>query len=176
MPVATAALLDVLARRGWGVRGHRAVRGRTGTLRRGGSRPRGPGRGRVVAGAAVGIALATTLVTLATGPLVRIVRAESYEPPPRAAGARAAIQAVEPGSTVETDIYLMAYLVPRAQVYWVGNEGNPAPDYVQLDTLRRTWPDRDIADAADLAEERHPGTDYELVLDAEGYQVAQRVG
>ncbi|MHB1065681.1 MAG: hypothetical protein ACYC1Z_14535, partial [Georgenia sp.] len=135
--------------------------------------PVGPG---VLAGVAVGIALVTTLVMLPTGPVARLARPESYEPPQRAASARAAIEAVEPGSTVEADIYLMAYLVPRAQVYWIGNEGNPAPDYVQLDTLRRTWPDRDVTDTAALAETRHPGTDYELVLDAEGYQVARRVG
>ncbi|WP_052436896.1 hypothetical protein [Georgenia sp. SUBG003] len=80
------------------------------------------------------------------------------------------------GSTVESDIYLMAYLVPRAQVYWVGNDGNPAPDYVVLDTRGRTWPDLTITDAAALAESRHPGTSYGVVVDTDGYQVAERTG
>lgn len=149
MPVAAAALLDVVARR---------------EARRG-----------AVASLAVGIAVATTAVMLALGPLARLVQPQSYREPERAGGARGALEAVAPGATLEADIYLMAYHVPRARVYWVGNEGNPAPDYVQLDTLRRTWPDRDITDAAALAESRHPGTEYELVLDAEGYQVARRL-
>ncbi|MFH5821579.1 DUF2079 domain-containing protein [Georgenia sp. AZ-5] len=124
----------------------------------------------------VAVAVATTVLMMPTQPLARLVEPEAYALPARYDGAMAAVRAVEPGATVETDIYLMAYLVPRAQVYWVGNEGNPAPDFVQLDTLRRTWPDRDITDAAAFAEARHPGTDYELVLEADGYQVAARVG
>lgn len=108
-------------------------------------------------------------------PLARLADPQTYALPARHAAHTAALDAVRPGATVETDVYLMAYLVPRAQVYWVGNEGNPAPDYLVLDTWRGTWPGRD-ADLAALAEERHPGTRYEVVLDDDGFVVARRVG
>ncbi|MFC7403619.1 DUF2079 domain-containing protein [Georgenia alba] len=158
MPVAVAAFLDVLA--------GRTGRGHTG-------RPLAPVHGRW-ATAGVAVATATTLVMTLTGPMMRLTDPATYEGSPRAEGARAAIAAVEDGSRVEADIYLLAYLVPRAQVYWVGNTGNPPPDHVVLDTTRRTWPEL-VDDAAALAEDRHPGTDYELEFDADGYQVATRV-
>ncbi|GAA4427163.1 DUF2079 domain-containing protein [Georgenia halophila] len=162
MPVAAAAFLDV-------------VSGRTGQGHLG--RPMVSVSHRwATAGTAV--AVATTAVMTVTGPMARLAEPATYAPSPRADGATAAIEAVAEDSTVATDIYLMAYLVPRAQVYWIGNSGgpaNPAPDYVVLDTRRRTWPGTDVSDTAELAESRHPGTDYELVLEADGYQVATRV-
>ncbi|WP_205739756.1 DUF2079 domain-containing protein [Georgenia sp. SYP-B2076] len=157
MPVAAAALVDAVARR---------------AARAAALPPRGAGR---LGGAAVAVSLATTALMMPTMPLARLAAPDTYQLPARHDGAAAALAAVDPGSTVETDIYLMAYLVPRAQVYWVGNTGNPAPDFVALDTWRRTWPDRDVTDAAALGQERHPGTRYEVVLDADGYQVARRV-
>ncbi|WP_226920802.1 DUF2079 domain-containing protein [Georgenia subflava] len=157
MPVAAAALLDAVTR----PPDPSAAR-----------RPAAPGGWATIG---VGVAVATTALMMPTLPLARLVEPATYAVSDRHDGATAAIDAVAPGSTVEADIYLMAYLVPRAQVYWVGNAGNPAPDFVLLDTLRRTWPDRDITDAAAFAESRH-GVDYELVLDADGYQVARRVG
>ncbi|WP_448073814.1 DUF2079 domain-containing protein [Georgenia yuyongxinii] len=156
MPVAAAAVVDAVARHAPGPPAR--VAGRTGAANLG-----------------VAVALATTVLMLPVLPLARLVQPQTWDPSDRHDAAMAAIDAVPPGATVEADIYLMAYLVPRARVYWVGNT-NPAPDFVQLDTRRRTWPDRDITDAASFAEDRHPGTDYELVLDAEGYQVARRVG
>lgn len=156
MPVAVAALLDV-------------VSGRTGTGHLG--RRLVPARRWASAGTAA--ALLTTAIMTVTGPMNRLVEPETYAGSPRADVVDEMIDIVA-GRTVEADIYLMAYLVPRSQVYWVGNEGNPPPDRLVLDATRRTWTD-DVADAADLAEERHPGQDYELVLDEAGYQVAARV-
>ncbi|TRW45974.1 DUF2079 domain-containing protein [Georgenia yuyongxinii] len=149
MPVAAAAIVDAVAR-------HPRVRSGTASL-------------------GVAVALTTTVLMLPVLPLARLVQPQTWELADRHDAAMAAVDAVPRGATVEADIYLMAYLVPRARVYWAGNT-NPAPQYVQLDTLRRTWPDHDITDAASFAEGRHPGTDYDLVLDADGYQVARRVG
>ncbi|KAE8764480.1 DUF2079 domain-containing protein [Georgenia thermotolerans] len=177
MPVAALALVDAVTARSRAL-GTETVRaagpppspGRAGEARR-------PGRlaWPTTATLAVAVSLATTLVMLPSLPLTRLADPATWRLPARHDAAMGALAAVAPGATVETDIYLMAYLVPRAQVYWVGNPGNPAPDFVELDSWRRTWPDRDITDAAAFAEERHPGTDYRLVYDAEGYQVAQRV-
>lgn len=166
MPVATAALLDAVT---GPAPGRSAAPGRGATpARRGVSHERW-------AGAAVVLALATTLAMTLQTPIARLADPATYRPSARAEGARAALAAVGPGTTVEADIYLMAYLVPRAQVYWVGNDGNPAPDHVVLDTQGRTWPDL-VTDAAALAESRHPGTSYEVVVDVDGFQVADRTG
>jgi uncharacterized membrane protein len=173
MPVAAAAIVDAARRPRESAHPREAIPDGS---------PKGSGTAAAPAppirtGAAnvgVAVALATTVLLLPVLPLARLVQPETWELPDRYDAAMAAVDAVPRGATVESDIYLMAYLVPRARVYWVGNT-NPAPDFVQLDTLRRTWPDRDITDAASFAEGRHPGTDYELVLDAEGYQVARRV-
>lgn len=170
MPVAAAALVDVVAGRG-----HRPPPGGPASPDRS-AQPDGGAAAGGLATLGVVTAVATTLLMTPVMPLARLADPVTYALPERHDAAMAAIEAVAPGATVETDIYLMAYLVPRAQVYWVGNPGNPAPDYVQLDTLRRTWPDRDITDAAAFAEDRHPGTDYEIVLDVGGFQVARRTG
>jgi hypothetical protein len=173
MPVAAAALVDVVAGRG-----ERTAGGPAPPTDRDPAARAAPSRAGAGGWAGLGVAaaLATTVLMTPVMPLGRLAEPVTYALPERHDAAMAAVEAVPPGATVETDIYLMAYLVPRAQVYWVGNPGNPAPDYIQLDTLRRTWPDRDITDAADFAEERHPGTDYALVLDSGGFQVARRVG
>ena len=77
------------------------------------------------------------------------------------------------GATVVSDISLMAYLVPDHEVYWLGNEGDPPPDYIVVDRISASWSDG--PDEADVqAENRHPGTDYQVILDAGGYQVAER--
>jgi hypothetical protein len=173
MPVAAAALVD-------------AVAGPP-SRRREGDAPAGSPAAAVLADAGsslrrgwastgVALALVTTVLMTPATPLARLADPATYEPSPRLDGARAAVDAVAPGSIVESDIYLMAYLVPRAQVYWVGNDGNPPPDFLVLDTQGRTWPDRTVTDAAALAESRHPGTDYKIVVYADGYQVAERTG
>lgn len=123
---------------------------------------------------AVGISLATTVLLLPTMPLARLTDAEAYRLPDRHGAAMAVLAEIEEGSTVATDIALMAYLVPTATVFWVGNDGNPAPDAVVIDTRSPTWGAAPPRDAARHAERRHPGTTYETVLEVSGYLVAQR--
>lgn len=87
------------------------------------------------------------------------------------APAEAALAAVPDGVTVETDISLMNYLPDRTEVYWLGNN-NPAPQYVLIDL---TWlPESSPTTAAEQAQERHPGTRYEMVFANARYQVAER--
>ncbi|MDD9207156.1 DUF2079 domain-containing protein, partial [Georgenia sp. 10Sc9-8] len=156
MPVAVAALLD-------------AVSDREATA---GPRQRHPRRRW--ARPAVAVSLATTVLLMPTMPLARLADAEAYRLPDRHGAAMTVLAEVEEGSTVATDIALMAYLVPTATVYWVGNDGNPAPDAVVIDTRSPTWGGAPPRDAARHAERRHPGTSYETVLELSGYLVAQR--
>ncbi|ROR72733.1 DUF2079 domain-containing protein [Bogoriella caseilytica] len=166
MPIAAAALID-------------GARAQTGRTLLGGLQQPLPAQ---LTRAAVAVAAATTLIMGLTGPMARLAEADTWAGSGRADAAAAAMARVDPGSDVETDIYLMAYLVPRAQVYWYGNPGtgtddvvaNPAPDHLVLDASRREWT-MEIPDAAALAEWRHPGTSYSVVFDRAGYQVAERL-
>jgi len=124
--------------------------------------------------AAVGCAVAVTLVLGSQLPLAALLRPESYDRTWRWEPAMEVIAAIPEGATVETDVTLMAYLVPTTTVLWIGND-NPVPDYVVLDEFSGVWgaagpPD----DVAAWASERH-GTAFELVLDTGGFSVARRV-
>lgn len=87
--------------------------------------------------------------------------------------AQKALAAVPEGATVETDISLMSYLVDRNTVYWIGNSGNPAPEYVLMDVSGR--PGAPDSTTADEATQRFLGTQYTTVYADGHFQVAKRV-
>lgn len=121
-------------------------------------------------------ATATLLFALAASsqfPWSRLVEPDFYGPGPHAAGAEAALATVEPGERVVTDITLMAYLVPVAEVYWLGND-NPVPDRVVLDRHSGVWGGEPPQDAAGWASDRFPGERFTQVLDEDGFLVAVR--
>ena len=64
----------------------------------------------------------------------------------------------------------MTHLTTRHTVYWLGNAGNPAPDYVLLDVESGIG---SPADAVAYAEDRYGGT-YELLFGEGGYLLAHR--
>jgi uncharacterized membrane protein len=152
MPILFVALIDALlsARRS----------------RRPGFRP----YGRI----AVPVTVAFALVMLPQQPLAELVRPESYAPPPTAAVA--AMDAIPDGATVSSDLTYLAYLANRDTVYWLGNSGNPATDYVILDRNSGSWGGNPPSDVLSFARESFPGTSYRLVYSHDGYQVAERVG
>lgn len=41
--------------------------------------------------------------------------------------------------TVASDLSVLTYLVPHREVYWIGHEGEPAPDYVVIDQKGSAW-------------------------------------
>ncbi|WP_269939470.1 DUF2079 domain-containing protein [Arthrobacter sp. HY1533] len=88
------------------------------------------------------------------------------------ASAQAALAAVPDGVTVETDISLMSYLVDRTEVYWLGNQGNPAPEYFLIDVSGNAAATPTTAEQQ--AEQRFPGTSYTTVYEDGRYQVAKR--
>jgi predicted membrane protein len=151
MPIALTALLDVAAR--WGVQ----LAWRRWTAR---------------AVAAVPVVL--MLVIAPRLPLWDLTSDYYGREPLRAQAAHKVLDTVPQDATVETDLGLLAYLVPRATVSWVGTSQG-APDYVVVDRYSPAWGGRPPADAAVWASERTK-VGYTLVLNEGGYQVARRNG
>ncbi|HLV57103.1 MAG TPA: DUF2079 domain-containing protein [Actinotalea caeni] len=125
-------------------------------------------RAPLMAGAAVVVALAL----VPQFPLWRLVDGDYWRPGVRPAGASAALAAVPDGATVVSDITLMAYLAPRTEVYWMGNE-NPVPDYVVLYQGAGIYGGEPPESAEGWAEARFPGEDFTQVLAVDGFLVAR---
>ncbi len=121
--------------------------------------------GPVVAGVAV--------VLLPTQPLGILVQPETYQQSPRWDAAHRLLERIPVDSTVETGVVLMPYLVPRAEVLWIGNQ-NPAPEYLVVDAEDWSWGATRPEDAAQYAEQRYPDTEYTLVFQEAGYQLVER--
>lgn len=170
MPVAFAAMLDAVRR----APRHARLSGRHGypdgriARRAGGQLRRRMGRWLPPM-----LAAATTLALGAALPLAALLRPETYQRTWRWEPALAVVHAVPAGASVESDLTLLAHLVPRAEVYFVGNE-NPPPEFVLVDEYSPVWLQGAPPDAAAWAAERH-GVPYELVLEVGGFQLAQRL-
>ncbi len=134
-----------------------------------------PALGARVRWVAAGL-VAVSLVVSTHFPLAALTEARTYGPSVHDGGAHRALAAVPDGAVVATDITLMAYLAPRAQVYWVGNEGNPVPDYVVVNRRSGVYGGDPPEDVVDYAEAKFPGARFVQVLDEEGFAVAERVG
>ena len=121
MPIAVGALLDVLTR----LRTDRE--GKTLTW------PDTPilARGIAIIGVAVPLVLAVR--TADDLPLLRTSEPIWRTGASRAAAAQQVVDSVEAGSTVKTDLGLLAYLVPKTTVYWVGTSSADT-DYVIIDS------------------------------------------
>jgi len=115
-------------------------------------------------------ALVVTGFMLVNSPLTALLDSATYAESPREADARDVLALIPNGSKVETDIGLMTHLTTRHTVYWLGNAGNPAPDYVLLDVESGIG---SPADAVAYAEDRYGGT-YELLFGEGGYLLAHR--
>jgi uncharacterized membrane protein len=127
---------------------------------------------RLYGRAAVPISLAFALVMLPQQPLADLVRPSSYAPAP--ATAVSAMATIPDDATVVSDLSYLAYLSSRDTVYWIGNSGNPAADYLILDRNSGSWGGNPPQDAAAYAEQTFAGTHYRLVYSEGGYQVAKR--
>lgn len=121
------------------------------------------------------LAVVMSLVVTTQFPLWRLTEADYWSAGERPPGAAAALAAIPDGATVVSDITLMAYLVPRTDVYWMGNE-NPVPDYVVLYQGSGIYGGNPPTSAEVWAEERFPGEDFVQVVDEGGFLVAERAG
>ena len=156
MPLAVAALLDGLG------------------TRRAAEAPDAPRRHDRRVWAALGAAALTVVLTAPDLPVLRLLSAETWRVPARAASAGQVVESIPEGAVVASDIALLAYLVPTTTALWSGTADNPAADYYVIDREGTTWGGNPPADAASYAAGKHPGTRYELILDLDGYQVAER--
>ncbi|MFF4173200.1 DUF2079 domain-containing protein [Streptomyces sp. NPDC001744] len=149
MPIVLAALVD----------GVRAVR----------TSPRAwlASYGRV----AVPVATTVALVLAVNLPLRDLLKPETYRTDVRAGQARAAVDAVPEGVSVEADVSLLAHLTADRRVYWTGSSQEVDPDYLAYDL--RGW-SQQISDPAELAAQLHPGARYEITHRSEGFAVLRR--
>ena len=129
---------------------------------------------RWVVAVGVVIPLVTGMATASKLPLWTMTRRESVLHSSRWDAAQQVIDTIPEGASVETDLTLLAYLVPKAEVSWVGTS-DTAKDYVVIDSHSTAWGGRPPQNAAQWAtQSRHAA--YNLVLDVDGFQVAERVG
>ena len=73
-----------------------------------------------------------------------------------------------------TDLSLLAYLVPRAEVSWAGTSG-PDKEYIVMS--RNSSSQWGTTNAATWGEQHSKqGADYSLIFNKDGYQIAKRNG
>ena len=119
-------------------------------------------------GAAIAVTAATVL--LPTLPLWSLLAPNSWDQPDRADAATTILEAIPAGSSVETDIGLMSYLVDDHDVYWLGNS-NPTPDCILIDRIAGGTP-HEWGSALEVATRLHPGATYRPIAKHSGYELA----
>lgn len=92
----------------------------------------------------------------------------------RVAVAHEVIATIPEGATVVTDLSLLAYLVPRAEVSWAGTSG-PDKEYIVITpNSANQW---GTTDAAAWGEKHSKqGATYTLIYNKDNYQIAKRNG
>lgn len=125
---------------------------------------------------AVAVSVTAAVVMLPRLPLSRFGDPDFWQPEPRVAAAQRLLDSIPEGSSVETDVGLMSYLVDRHDVYWFGNDGNPATDWLVFDTRWGGGAPRSPDALLDWAAEHHPDATYRVVFDEDGYLAAERTG
>jgi hypothetical protein len=118
-------------------------------------------------------ATVAVMLTINGLPLRDLVQPSFYGPAPRNAAAERVLAMIPSGTTVETDAGLITYLTDRDDVYWMGRPGNPPPEYLLLDRRNGGW-STPPPDVVGYAEELHPGTSYDLVVDTDDYVLVER--
>ena len=128
---------------------------------------------RSYSAAVVPVVTVVALMLLPGQALGALAKPETFQQSPRWDAAHRMMDQIPAGSTVESGVVLMPYLVPETEVYWIGNE-NPAPEYLVVDGEDWSWGPTRPASAEQHAEETYPGENYTLVFDEAGYQLVKR--
>ena len=92
----------------------------------------------------------------------------------RVAVAHEAIATIPEGATVVTDLSLLAYLVPRAEVSWAGTSGPDKEYIVMTPTSANQWGSSDAA--AWGKKHSKQGATYTVIFNKDNYQIAKRNG
>ncbi|WP_323959320.1 DUF2079 domain-containing protein [Arthrobacter sp. JZ12] len=130
---------------------------------------------RSYSAAVVPVVSVVALMLLPNQPLGTLAKPETLAQSPRWDAAHRLMDSIPQGSTVETGVGLMPYLVPETEVYWIGNE-NPPPDYLIVDADDWSWGPVRPSSAEQHAEDTWPGENYTLVFEEAGYQLVKRDG
>ncbi|MEY6565841.1 DUF2079 domain-containing protein [Streptomyces albidoflavus] len=117
---------------------------------------------RQYAQSAVPVMAAVAVVLCMQLPLRDVLRPGFYDGGSNAEAAQRAVSHVPDGVTVEANTGLMTHLTSRTVVYWVGNTGSLAPQYVALD-LASGWA-APPTDPVAYVEQLHPDARYDLVF------------
>lgn len=128
-----------------------------------------------VATVALAVPCAAALMTSQQLPLWKMTTPGFGELSPRMTQVHEINSLIPKNATVETDLTLLAYLVPDHEVYWLGSGKDVPMDYVVVDQRGLAWGDRKDIDAVTYAHESHPDYTYELVYNSANLQVAKRV-
>lgn len=168
VPIAACSLLDVIDQ--W-LAPERAA-AETGADSQDEAPASSPRRWRVAAWVAACVPAVSLALTASALPLWQL---PTLTEDPRMAAAQGALDAVPEGVSVETDLTLLARLVPGREVYWVGTTGKmeTPPEYVVIDARSYAWGGQQV-DAESWGSAAHTGHSYETVYAKQGFRVARR--
>ncbi len=121
------------------------------------------------------VIIATFAVAIANQlPLFELRNPERWSTGERQETAQTILRTIPEGVTVSTDVSLMSYLTSGREVYYIGEQGNPVPDYLVVDNLAGGW--SGPVELLTYSGHIHPDTRWEKIIDEQGYQVARRIG
>jgi hypothetical protein len=109
------------------------------------------------------VALSTEL------PVAGLTHLAAYRVDGGTRAAERALARIPDGATVKANVGPISRLVRRTTVYWVGQTGGRAPEYLAFENLSG-W----LTDPAGYARQLHPQARYTMLADAGGYVVLRR--
>lgn len=114
--------------------------------------------------AAAGLALTTSL------PLAQLTEAGIYRKPAAVSGVERLLERIPDGATVEANVGPISRLTSRCRVFWLGNTRGVTPQYIALENV-----DGEYRDPVGYARKLHPGAEYAVAGNANGYVVLERL-
>lgn len=121
-----------------------------------------------------GLMAAIAVVLSAWFPLSELAQWRTYSPALQHQGATTVLETIEDDAVVVSDITLLAYLVPRTEVYWLHSPGAPVPDYVVVDQASGGYGANPPRDVVQYATELFGDQGWVEVLNHQGFLVAAR--
>lgn len=121
-----------------------------------------------------GLMAAIAVVLSAWFPLSELAQWRTYSPALQHQGATTVLETIEDDAVVVSDITLLAYLVPRTEVYWLHSPGAPVPDYVVVDQASGVYGANPPRDVVQYATELFGDHDWTEVVYEQGFMVAER--
>lgn len=115
-----------------------------------------------------GLLCATAVVITAYLPLRAVFEPATYRIPPAAHQQFTLAGRIPDGTTVESDVPMLAPLATRCRVLWVGQTGDIVPDYIVLHG--------DPGSTGTYVAQLHPDAHYARIGDAGGMQLYRRSG